>query len=83
MDTVVKPHPRLAAVELGKVRHRYMLGGCAAEFVEVEIGGRAMQSVAVESVSARAVLDAVGELAIGGYPNVSYVRQIKSVLGRG
>ena len=42
-----------------------------------------MQSVAVESANARAVLDAVGELAIGGYPNVSYVRQIKSVLGRG
>jgi len=83
VDTVVKPHPHLAAVELGKIRYRYVLGGCAAEFVEVEIGGRAMQSVAVESVSARAVLDAVGELAIGGYPNISYVRQIKSVLGRG
>lgn len=82
VDTVVKPHPRLAAVELGKARRRYALGGCAAEFVEVEIGGRVMHSVAVESASPRAVLDAMGELAIGGYPNVSYVRQIKSILGR-
>jgi hypothetical protein len=42
-----------------------------------------VQSVAVESIDARAVLDAVNELGIGGYPNVSYVRQIKSMLGRG
>ncbi len=83
VDTVVKQHPRLAAVELGKVRRRYVLGGCAGEFVEVEIGGRVMHSVAVESASPRAVLDAVDELAIGGYPNISYVRQIKSILGRG
>ena len=83
VETVVKPHPRLAAVELAKARRRYEFGGCAAEFVEVEIGGGVMHSVAVESTNPRAVLDAVGELAIGGYPNVSYVRQIKSMLGRG
>jgi hypothetical protein len=82
VDIVVKPHPRLAAVELGKVRRRYALGACAAEFVEVEIGGRVMHSVAVESADPRAVLDAIGELAIGGCPNISYVRQIKSMLGR-
>lgn len=83
VDTVVKPHPRLAAVELGKARRRYVLGGCAVEFVEVEIDGSMLHSVAVESTSSRAVLDVVGELAIGGYPNISYVRQIKSILGRG
>ena len=83
VDTVVKPHPRLAAVELGKARRRYVLGGCAVEFVEVEIDGSMLLSVAVESTSSRAVLDVVGELAIGGYPNISYVRQIKSILGRG
>jgi len=82
VDTVVKQHPRLAAVELGKARRRYTLGVCAAEFVEVEISGRVMHSVAVESANPRAVLDAVGELAIGSYPNISYVRQIKSMLGR-
>jgi len=82
VDTVVKPHPRLAAVELGKVRRRYALGSCAAEFVEVEITGRVLHSVAVESANPRAVLDAMGKLAIGGYPNISYVREIKSMLGR-
>lgn len=82
VDIAVKPHGGLAAVELGKVRRRYALGACAAEFVEVELVGRAMQSVAVESVSARAVLEAMDELEIGGYPNVSYVRQIKFVLGQ-
>jgi hypothetical protein len=82
VDTVVKSHPHLAAVELGKVRRRYALGLCTAEFVEVEIGGPVVHSVAVESANPRAVMDAMDELAIGGYPNVSYVRQIKSMLGR-
>jgi hypothetical protein len=41
-----------------------------------------VHSVAVESANPRAVMDAMDELAIGGYPNVSYVRQIKSMLGR-
>jgi len=83
VNTVVNPHPRLTAVELAKARRRYEFGGCAVEFVEVEIGGSTLHSVAVESTSPRAVLDAVGELAIGGYPNISYVRRIKSILGRG
>ena len=79
VETVVKPHPRLSAVELGKGRRRYALGGCEAEL----IAGSRLHSVAVESTSPRGVLDAVAELAIGGYPNVNYVRQIKSMLGRG
>lgn len=81
VDTVVKPHPRLAAVELVKMRRRYALGGCAAEFVKVEIGGRVMHTVSVESADSRAVLRTVRELEIGGYPNINYVRQIKSILG--
>jgi hypothetical protein len=82
VDIVVKPHPRLAAVELGKVRRRYLLGACAAEFIEVEIGGSVLYSVAVESTDPRAVMEAAHELEIDGYTNVSYVRQIKSMLGR-
>jgi hypothetical protein len=83
IDAVVKPHQRLAAVELVKNRRHYPMGESAAEFVEIEILGRKLQSVAVESVSAQAVLDAVGKLGIGGQANISYVRQIKSMLARG
>ena len=83
VDTVVTPHPRLAAVELAKTRHQYPIGDCTAEFVEVGIDSLVIHSVAVESSSPRAVLDAVNELEIGGYPNINYVRQIKSMLGRG
>jgi hypothetical protein len=82
VETVVKPHPRLVAVELGKNRRRYVFGGYMAEFVEVEIGGRMLHSVAVESDSPRVALDGIAELAIGGRPNISYVRQIKSILDR-
>jgi hypothetical protein len=83
IDAVVKPHQRLAAVEVVKNRRRYPMGESVAEFVEIEIFGRKLQSIAVESASARAVLDAVGQLGIGGQANISYVRQIKSMLARG
>ena len=83
IDGIVKPHRRLTAVEVVKRRRRYPLGESAAEFVEIEIAGQSVQSVAVESASARAALDAVGILAIGGQANISYVRQIKSMLACG
>jgi hypothetical protein len=83
IDGIVKPHRRLTAVEVVKSRRHYPLGASAAEFVEIEIAGRSLQSVAVESASARAALDAIGKLAIGGQANISYVRQIKSMLARG
>jgi hypothetical protein len=83
IDAIVTPHRRLTAVEVAKRRCRYPLGERAAEFVEIEIAGRSLQSVAVESASARAALDLIGDLAIGGQANISYVRQIKSILARG
>ena len=83
IDGVVKLHQRLAAVDLVKNRRRYAMGESAAEFVEIEILGRKLESIAVESASMRAVLGTVGKLAIGGQANVSYVRQIKSMLARG
>jgi hypothetical protein len=64
------------------MRYGYAPGGCEAEFVEVEIGDRAVQSVAVESADSSAVRSPIDVLAIGGYPNIGYVRQIKSILGR-
>ena len=70
IDTVVKPYQRLAAVELVKNRRQYPMGESAAEFVEIEIFGRKLQSVAV------------GQLGIGGQANISYVRQIKTMLAR-
>lgn len=82
IDSIVKRHQRLAAVELVKNRRHYPLGESAAEFVEIEILGRKLQSVAVESVSARAALDVIGKLGIGDQANISYVRQIKSILAR-
>jgi hypothetical protein len=83
IDGIVKRHQRLAAVELVKKRRHYALGETAAEFVEIEIFRRKLQSVAVESASVRAALEVIGKLGIGGQANISYVRQIKSILARG
>jgi hypothetical protein len=89
INELVRPHPRLAAAEVRKRRWRFLLDDCASEFVEVIIGGgtlnegaAALHSVAIESISLQSALAAIARLEIGAYPNISYVRQIKSLLGR-
>lgn len=86
---LVRPNPRLAAVDVSKRRWRFALDACAAEFVEVTIeGGQTsggitrLHSAAIESASASSVIAAIGRLGIGARANISYVRRIKSVLGR-
>ncbi len=89
VDELVRPHPRLAAAELRKRRWRFVLDDCAAEFVEVTIEGVApnssaadLHSIAIESVNVQSVLAAIDRLGISAYSNISFVRQIKSMLGR-
>lgn len=89
VDELVRPHPRLAAAEVRKRRWRFIHDDCAAEFVEVTIesgrpngGAVRSHSIALESVNLQSVLAAIDQLGIGAYPNLSYVRHIKSVLGR-
>ncbi len=85
---LVRLHPRLAVAAVDKRRWRFALDGCAAEFTEVALEGSAtneairLHSVAIESAEAQTVLAAIARLGIGERQNVSYVRQIKSVLGR-
>lgn len=88
IDELIVPHPRLAAAEVRKLRWRFLLDGCAAEFTEAAVargpanGAVRLHSVAIESADSRSVFAVIARLRIGDRANVSYVRQIKSVLGR-
>lgn len=72
---------RVRIVNVNKERFRFDLGECAAEFAHVAIGAIACDTAAVESASADVVLTTIRKLGIDSMPNLSYVRQIKQVLG--
>lgn len=81
LDEVVEPHPDLAAVEVKKRRNSYTVNGCIAEVSDVTIGGRHLQTVAVESVDLQALSEARRLTGLNRYDNVNYPRAIRRTLG--
>jgi len=80
MQGVVQREPKIAVVEVTKTRHQYSIGACAAEYSLITINGVPRATVAVESTDADAVLELVAKLGIHE-PNVSYIREIRRILG--
>jgi exopolyphosphatase/guanosine-5'-triphosphate,3'-diphosphate pyrophosphatase len=80
-DALAHPSRGVRAAVLHKRRQRYEVGGCLAELTDVVADGRATRTVAIEAEDAAAVHAAVRELGLGGYPNLSYPRGLKRLLG--
>lgn len=81
VNEVVRPQAAITVAELSKSRLRFTLDPCRAEFASVIVSDAALQTVAVESTDPDAVLRLVRDLHLDGEPNISYVRQIKRILG--
>ncbi len=79
-EQVIRPEPKIAIVEVSKTRYQFGIGACSAEYATVTINGVPRDTVAVESVDPDAVLQLVQKLGIKE-TNVSYIREIKRVLG--
>ena len=79
---VVRPQPGLILAKVAKRRLMFLIEACRAELAEVRIDGRAIESLAVESPNAAAVLRVTAGLGLEGLENVSYPRAIERVLGR-
>ena len=82
LDEVVRPLPALDAVQVSKRRHGFTLDGCTAELAEVAIRDVELQTAAVESTDAEAVLAAMDRLGLSGYDNICYPRAIKRAIAR-
>jgi len=82
LHDVIKPNPKIAIVSVSKTRYQYTVGVCTAEYSQITINGMARDTVAVESTDADAVLQLKQQLAIE-QPNVSYIREIRRILGWG
>ncbi|HWS98239.1 MAG TPA: hypothetical protein VN620_17375 [Candidatus Methylomirabilis sp.] len=80
LQGVVRREPKIAVVEVTKTRYQYSIGVCAAEYSLITINGVPRDTVAVESTDADAVLELVSKLDIHE-PNVSYIREIRRILG--
>jgi exopolyphosphatase/guanosine-5'-triphosphate,3'-diphosphate pyrophosphatase len=81
LDGLVASDPRLRALPVRKARTRYRYGGCSCELTRVEVDGREVATVAVESEDRAAVLAAVAALGLAAVPNQSYPRGLKSLIG--
>ena len=68
-------------VPVHKRRVRYAIDGCMSEVTAVVADGRPVQTVAIESEDADAVLGAVARMSLAGFANVSYPRGLKALLG--
>ena len=72
----------LAAVDVIKRRSKFAFDQCTAEFAEVEIaGGANSETIEFESEDPAAVLRAIAKFGLTAYPNISYVRHLKLMIG--
>jgi hypothetical protein len=79
---LVRPRHDLAAVEVMKRRSKFAFDQCTAEFAEVEIaGGANSETIEFESEDPAAVLRAIAKFGLTAYPNISYVRHLKLMIG--
>jgi exopolyphosphatase/guanosine-5'-triphosphate,3'-diphosphate pyrophosphatase len=68
-------------VTVQKTRARYHIEGCVAERTEVIADGKKVRTVAIEDEDPARVIAAVAAMALDGYPNISYPRGLKKVVG--
>jgi exopolyphosphatase/guanosine-5'-triphosphate,3'-diphosphate pyrophosphatase len=71
---LVEPSDAVWPVRVHKRRRRYKLGGCMAEIADLEVGGGAARTIAVESEDPSAVIAAVRSLELDVQVNTSYPR---------
>jgi len=80
VEDVMRPKSEIGVAAVSKTRYQFNIGVCAAEYSEILINNMPRDTVAVESTDADAVLQLVDKLGIHE-PNVSYIREIRRILG--
>lgn len=78
---LAEPSGRLRAVKVHKRRSRYRINGCMSEMTDVVADGRKTRTVALELEDAARVIATVRELGLDRYPNISYPRGLKQLVG--
>ena len=71
----------LRAVKVHNKRTRYKIGGCMSEMTEVVADGRKTRTVALELEDPARVIATVRQLGLDRFPNISYPRGLKQLVG--
>jgi exopolyphosphatase/guanosine-5'-triphosphate,3'-diphosphate pyrophosphatase len=71
----------LRAVKVHKKRVRYKVNGCTSELTDVVAEGQKTRTVALELEDATRVIATVRDMGLAVFPNVSYPRGLKQLLG--
>jgi len=80
-SALAEARPRAGAVAVHKRRIRYTVDGCMAEVTEVVADGKSVRTVAVEDANPARVVAAVRALGLAAFPNISYPRGLRSLVG--
>ncbi len=78
---LAEPGGRLRSVKVHKRRSRYRINGCMSEMTDVLADGRKTRTVALELEDAARVIATVRELGLDRFPNISYPRGLKQLVG--
>lgn len=81
LEQLVKPVPEIHVVQVHKKRSHYTVNGCMAEMTEVVADGRRICTVALELEDPARVFATVRKLGLDRFPNISYPRGLKRLLG--
>lgn len=74
------PGGAIRAVKVHKLRRRFTVGSCMAEFSDVIVNGRTTRTLAVEAEDPSAVVAAVHELGFGGWFNANYPKALAAIV---
>jgi len=80
-EHLMAPTRRVRFVAVHKRRHRYTIASCMSELTDLVADGKRARTVAIESEDADRVLAVVREIGLSGFPNISYPRGLKALLG--
>ena len=81
LDALESASPRIQSVRVNKTRARYHVQGCVAELTEVVADGKTVRTAAIEHEDPAKLIAAVRAMRLDGYPNISYPRGLKQVVG--
>jgi hypothetical protein len=81
MAEVVSGQAHLYFADVAKRRFGYSINDCMAEYAEITINGKEVQTLSIESHEPEKILETMKMFGMEGMENISYVKAIKSALG--
>ncbi|HEX5936343.1 MAG TPA: Ppx/GppA family phosphatase [Actinomycetota bacterium] len=80
LEELASAGDEIRTVTIHKRRRRFSVDGCTGELTDVTADAGSIQTVAIESEDAEAVVRAVDRLGLGAYVNTSYPRGLLALL---